>query len=77
MSAEAEHIKLRNGVAAGEERYVWGGGGGLTRQRPWPSDEVCRHHGRSLEKLQGGTYASIRLSLSATTPWDDEDTSTL
>lgn len=40
------------------------------------SDGVSRHHG-SLEQLQGGTYASIRLSLSATTPWEDDEGSTL
>lgn len=49
---------------------------GVEEAAPLASDGTSCHHG-SLGRLQGGTYASIRLSLSATTPWDDEEGSTL
>lgn len=40
------------------------------------SDGVCRHMG-AWTSCRVVTYASIRLSLSATTPWDEEEGSTL
>lgn len=46
------------------------------RQSPWPAMGFSRHMG-AWTSCRVLTYASIRLSLSATTPWDEEEGSTL
>lgn len=49
---------------------------GMTkRQSPWPAMD-SRHMG-AWTGCRVVTYASIRLSLSATTPWDEDEGSTL